>query len=366
MGSAARAMRLGLALLAVAAALGLGADRAPLSVALHQGWERTGLTEPVVELWTPTSGAFLARTPDELLRSDDAGQTWRALPLPTDARRVVVDPTSHQVLYADGVQGLYRSTDEGASWQVVLPLADPERDAVLGLAASGVDPALLYLGVGPRGPRDGVFRFLRSADGGATWEELQARRQSMCAWSVRLLVPHPTDRSQVFRTAGCYAGRDLSAPLDLSVDLGASWATVLRPEVAFPARLVGGLGSQPSRFYLSADRDFRAGGSTLYRSDDDGRTWTEILSYRGGGTIQDSSTSDVRIGGLAYDPLAPDRIYVGLARGAGGVRASADGGTSWTDLDAGEIGPVTALALGIDAANLYAGTEQGLWRLPLR
>ena len=39
---------------------------------------------------------------------------------------------------------------------------------------------------------------------------------------------------------------------------------------------------------------------------------------------------------------------------------------TWSDLGRQDIGAVSDLALGVDGRNLYAATDQGLWRLPLQ
>ena len=69
------------------------------------------------------------------------------------------------------------------------------------------------------------------------------------------------------------------------------------------------------------------------------------------------------IGGLVADPALPDRVWVAI--GGRGVPRSDDGGATWTELGAPGPGAVNDLALGIDARNLYAATEQGVWRLAL-
>ena len=94
------------------------------------------------------------------------------------------------------------------------------------------------------------------------------------------------------------------------------------------------------------------------RSDDNGASWTELLRYRAG------DSGGVRLSALTYDPAAPDRVYVGLNAVEKGVRTSADGGATWNELGLGDR-DVRALELGIDARNLYAATDQGVWRLRL-
>jgi hypothetical protein len=249
------------------------------------------------------------------------------------------------------------------------------REAVDRLAVSAADPRVVYLALTGNESISAHFRFLRSLDGGASWEPLEEFNNSLCGWGVRVLLAHPTDARRVFRTANCYAGRNLSDALRQSLDQATTWASLFEPRLAFPAALVGGQGAAPTRFYLAANHDSRSGGASLYRTDDDGATWTAILAFQGGGTIGQPEAPNVQIGGLAYDPAAPDRIYVGLneyASNAGNstrtgsrVTASADGGQTWMDLGRQDLGTISELALGIDALNLYAATDQGIWRLPL-
>ncbi len=345
----------------------------------QEKWELTGLAGPVEQLYTPASGAFLARTQGSLYRSDDGGASWVPVSLPPPpadpARiRVEVDPTNHDVLYASGAEGLYRSPDGGASWGLLLPTDDR---TVAAVAVSSADPRLVYVGL----TSYSHFWFLRSRDAGATWEPLEEVFNSLCAWGVRILEPHSTDPDRLFRTASCYAGRDFWDELAESRDQGVTWTTrfgsnqAAEPEFAFPDDLVGGRGAVPGHFYLAAQRDFREGGSSLFRSDDDAASWAEVLAFRGGGSYREPDAPNVRIGGLAYDPDQPDRVYVALNRTLGSASdqtwlgslalVSADGGASWSDLAEQDLGRVADLALGIDGQNLYAATDRGLRRLRL-
>ncbi len=70
----------------------------------------------------------------------------------------------------------------------------------------------------------------------------------------------------------------------------------------------------------------------------------------------------MQLGGLSYDPAAPNRVYVGLTGGGRGVRASTDGGRTWADLGGADLGPIHALALSPTGEDLYAATDTGLWR----
>jgi photosystem II stability/assembly factor-like uncharacterized protein len=311
-------------------------------------WEPTGLGEAVHALYTPASGALFARTADALWRSDNAGTTWTpvALPPPGSGERLAaVDPTNHTVIYVSGADGLYESSDDAATWAPVLP------GSIQAIAVSAADPRLVYA-ITLRGS----LTFQRSRDGGLTWDEFPIEvGASPCVSEVLLLQAHPTDAQRVFRTAGCYAGRNFGDGLWESRDQGTTWAQTFRVQGTFPRRLAGGQGSEPRRFYLAAGGAVPGARAQLARSDDDGQTWRELTGL--------PLAANAAIGGLAYDPALPDRVWVAI--GGRGVLRSENGGATWAELGAPGPGAVNDLALGIDAHNLYAATEQGVWRLAL-
>ena len=340
----------------------------PDAKAPADAWVLSGPGGPISQLFTPSSGALFAANASSLFRSDDGGATWRQITLPPSSYLVEVDPTDHTVLYAAGAEGLYKSGDDAASWTLVLP----DSENVRAIVVSPADHNLIYAGLAGRGGAATDFRFLRSRDRGTTWEQLEEHHNSLCGWDVRLFEAHPTDASQLYRTAGCYAGRNLGDSLYASADQGTTWAEVFKAPAVYPARIVGGQGAVPGRFYLAANRDFRAGGSVLYRTDD-GRAWSTLFDHQGGGTMGEPNVPNVTIGGLAYDPAEPDHLYVGLntafrdssAPPAGAVDRSSDGGATWAPLGRRDLGVVHDLTLGIDGRTLYVATEQGVWQMPL-
>ncbi|MEA2639165.1 MAG: hypothetical protein QOF51_559 [Chloroflexota bacterium] len=313
-----------------------------------ENWELTALAGPASQLFTPAGGALLARTAVGLFRSADHGATWTAVPLPTTPGRVAVDPTNPSILYAGSGTTLQKSVNGGATWAAALALGT---DGVLGLAVSPANHQVIYLAAGQ--PVNS-FRLLRSADGGVTWTPLEGPLPSnLCTWTVLILSPHPTDAQRVFRTTGCYAGRDVpfGASLRQSTNQGAAWADLFHPTPYFPSHLVGGAGAVPHRYYLGSHFSAPPGGGVLYRSDDDGATWTAVLTFAAGPAF----------GGLAHDPATPDRVYAGLTDGR--VQTSADAGATWDQLGQGNLGGMADLKLSLDGTYLYAATSQGVWRL---
>lgn len=354
-------------------------------------WEPTGLTDPVARVLTPASGALFAVLGSEykkigLVRSDDAGATWSTVPLPPPQVigsipnfQVVVDPTNHRVIYAGGVDGLYKTDDDAATWQRVLEL-DPNGWLLRGIAVSPADARLVYLAIPPNG-RGKAIRFLRSRDAGLSWEQIFERSGTDCGFDVNLLQAHPADPARVFTAYNCYRGSTFGDNLQQSTDYGQSWSDLgpsppyasPKDQGGFIRRLVGGQGGRPERLYLAAVRDNRIGGSQVVRTDD-GQTWTTVLSYIGGG-IQDQGQPEIEAWGIACDPADPDRVYVGLTelRYAQGNASSAgswtvvsnDGGATWQDLGQRADRVIWDLALGVDRRNLYLATSRGLFRYAL-
>jgi len=319
-------------------------------------WERTTIATATSVLYAPPSGALFATVGGESMRSDDQGTTWTVVPAPPTAPvpshlntrampTVVPDPTNHAVLYATAGERLFKSTSAGQRWEQVFALPD-EYQRIISLAISPADPSLIYLAHAG----EARFRFLRSHDAAATWEELDLR--SPCWGSIYLLSPHPTDAARVFRALACHYGGTANATLRQSHDRGAHWDE-LRAGFFYPTRLVGGLGTDPGRWYVAGPRDERyfGGGSEVWASADDGETWTKVASF-----------AITRVGGLAYDPVHPSALFIAIGTG---VQRSDDGGKTWRAVGRQDLPPITDLALGVDRQRLYAATEAGVFKLHL-
>lgn len=312
-----------------------------------EDWEQLSPSGPAQQLFTPAGGDVFVQTSGGLFRSGDHGATWTSVSLPTSVRKVAVDPTNASIIFADGGGSLYRTTNGGGAWTAVLATGTEGAD---GLAVSPANHNLVFVGVGTFSS----FRFLRSTDGGGTWTTLEGPLPSnLCTWTINILKPHPTATNRVWRSSGCYAGRNVPFGdwLRQSTDEGATWSDVFHVTPLFPSRLIGGAGAQPGRYYEAGYLSASPGGGKVFRSDDDGVTWTTVLTFATGPSVQ----------GLAYHPDAPDHVYAGLTSGV--IQESADAGATWSQLGSGGLGGVEDLALSLDGTYLYAATTSGVWRI---
>ena len=139
------------------------------------------------------------------------------------------DPTGSTVAYAalgdsfgSPNNGVYKSTDSGATWARVpgagFPTANVGRIALTGAPSS---PSTLYAGV--QNTANGtLLGFFSSGDGGSTWTRLVNTPNycDMQCWYDNVIVVHPTNPNLVF------AGGAFQSPLWRSSDGGASWTNV--------------------------------------------------------------------------------------------------------------------------------------------
>jgi hypothetical protein len=202
----------------------------PQALTSPSDWELTGLTEPALRLFTPSSGVLFAQTATEVVRSDDAGDTWETVSLGPATRLLSSDPIQHTILYAAGPSGVYKTTDDAVTWAPILAYGPGVGGDALALAVSPADPTLVYLGVGGGRGAPADVRFFRSRDAGATWQQLEEHHFSLCSWDVPILQPHPADARRVFRAADCIAGRNVGETLAQSTNAGESWTPLFNPQ----------------------------------------------------------------------------------------------------------------------------------------
>jgi len=280
--------------------------------------------------------------PAGIYRSEDNGQSWQAVApeLNVAINTLVVSPTDPATLYAGTTGGslfktssLWSSDDEGKTWRrLVAPLpASPsgELPAVTALVIDPDRPDLLYVGTDGHG----VYRYDLAQNGYELLGGVELREAH-----VKDVVVGPDDRVYALTNQGLFvteqAGwRELEAVPEAPVTLAVA-------------------PNEPRRLYLGTAT------SGAYRSDDGGQRWEWI-----GEGLDPAPGVALRVTALAVDPADSQKVVAATARDVagklapGGVYESRDAGQHWTQL-AGPDNLVTELIFKNGAA--YAATANGL------
>jgi photosystem II stability/assembly factor-like uncharacterized protein len=338
---------------------------------------------------------------------------------------LAVDPRDSSVIYLGAAQGgVWKSTDDGASWT---PLTDDQPSLAVGsLALDPSNPDIVYVGTGePHASGDSYYGagVLRSTDGGMTWQQLGASEFS--GLGISAIIVHPANSSIIYAASSAAVGPE--GPLTpasgilRSTNGGQTWAAMRvctgcygasdlvmdpgNPSVLYAAfweqgifkstdggqiwhPLTSGLPagdfrrielaiapSNPSVLYAGFDVAISGQytGAKVFKTTDAGSTWQELdraPNYCGGQCWYDNV--------IAVHPSDPDTVYLGgsasyVSRPTWTVRQvlvrSTDGGTTWWDMSPNDS-PGRTLhpdmhAIAFDALNpqtIWVGNDGGVWK----
>ncbi|HEY7779003.1 MAG TPA: hypothetical protein VIC85_02210 [Ktedonobacterales bacterium] len=357
---------------------------------------------------------------------------------------VAVDPAHTNTVWIGTANGgVWRSLDGGHRWEPRFAHAPVQ--AIGSLAIDPAHPNTIYVGTGtaPRTPNGspgmGIFK---SADAGASWTQLGFKQ--LAGLSVTRIAVDPFVGGVVLAAAAPPESPTLPGPSALvgpggiwrSADGGHTWVEVLgdapstvpgiQPpdagtDVAFAPALAGVVYAGVGNLGYASQRAFPSAAG-LYRSGDDGRTWSRItrgvpsgnavsrvsvgvardggwvyavlaacgrpcgqagttgdllggaiyvssdrgLTWSGRGVPPDSGMSDDQhehgwwyASVVGVDPTSRDTLYVG----GRDLWRTTDGGRSWRDLTLAGVG-TEQYALAFDGASgdFYEGNDAGIWR----
>jgi photosystem II stability/assembly factor-like uncharacterized protein len=252
---------------------------------------------------------------------------------------LAVAPSDHNVVYvgtgegnprnsASVGRGIFRSVDAGATWTF---LGLEETEKFTRIRVHPTNPDVVYAAAlghewGANAER-GVYR---SADGGATWDQILfvdsstgAADLAMDPDNPRILYAAMYDflrQPWYFRSGGTGSG------LYRSADGGDTWTNLsaAAPDNGLPEGVLGrmGVAVAPSDANVVYAMIETAVEGELWRSDDRGITWS-MISADGAVNSRPFYFTDLRV-----DPTTSERVYALSGR----LQVSTDGGRTWEQL----------------------------------
>ena len=263
---------------------------------------------------------------DGMYRSNDGGDTWKHIGL-DDSRqisRILVDPSDAQTLYVGVLghaygpsdeRGVYKSTDGGDHWQRVLDKGPDVGIADIAIATH--QPQVLFAATwnahrppwSTYAPLEGPGNALyRSIDGGAHWDAIAGHGLPEGAWG-RIGIAVGADGRRVYATIDCPG----HAGLYRSDDQGTTWTLASTdPRLTSRAWYFNSLAIDPTNsdvLYIP--------NIALYRTEDGGKTIEIVRGAPGGDDYHQ----------IWVDPKNPAHLALGVDQGAS---TSLDRGKTWT------------------------------------
>jgi len=289
--------------------------------------ESRGL-KPVVSLaFDPSDSKILyAGTPHLPWKTVDGGATWNSIHTgmldDSDVFSIHVDAGHPLKVFASACSGIYRSSNAGATW-TKLVRAQGASYRTYQITQDPIHSNIVFAGT--------TMGLEKSIDGGATWRRLSTEATRSIAFDPgrpgRIFVA--TDEAGLFR----------------SDDSGESLHAINR---GFCNRLLGSLAASGKVLYINAIQNSASG--SILRLSDSGKTWVVVPSV----------TQLIRRQVVRIVPVDSQRLYI---VSTSGLVVSTDAGTSWQEISAPSIAPLTDLLVpAADGHRLLVGTEEGVFQ----
>ncbi len=252
-----------------------------------------------------------------VFRSTNNGTQWSSssVGLPLDSNIALA--ANGTAIFVSELSGVFRSLDNGATWT----RSDKglEKAFVTTLATNGMT---IFAGT----YRQGVFR---STDNGATWAQVNLGTSNIGVFSFAV------NGMNIFAGTGNGVFR--------STDNGVNWSLIGTNNTGFVDKYVRLLGMNGTTLFAGTSNG-------IFRSSDFGTTWIAANT----GLPNQANAQSFAISGT--------NIFVGIF--GSGVFRSSDNGTTWTQESTG-LSNTYVYTLAASGTNLFAGTDNGIFRAPL-
>ncbi|HZN74140.1 MAG TPA: glycosyl hydrolase [Micromonosporaceae bacterium] len=295
-------------------------------------------------------------------RSTDSGATWTHMGLAGSDRigRLAIDPTNANRIFAaaagnlfvsGGVRGLYRTTDGGTTWQLVLAGANGTTGAI-DVAIDPTTPSRVYAAMWdhqrtPQGRRYGGVGsgIYRSTDGGTTWTRLGGGLPAASSNLGRMgLAVARSNPNRLYAIAANTNGDFLG--FWTSTNAGSSWTQITN--TSFLSNSQSTYGWWFGRIWVDPNSSQHAfvAGVPMLETLDAGANWRRNTTFH----------ADQHA--LGWDPRVANRVFLG---NDGGVYRSTSNGSltgSWTKSTALPINQFYTVAVSRQDVNRVSGGAQ--------
>lgn len=182
---------------------------------------------------------------------------------------VRIHPSNANIIWiGSALGGLWKTTNGGKAWSEI-PYTQFLSLGISDIAISVSNQNLIYVATGDDDGSYGADGFysigiIKSTDGGVTWEQTGFMKNLEDNFIVSRLIVHPTKPNTVIAST--------SGGIYKSTDGGATWQEKLKDGAYYRDMEMNT--SNPSTIYASTFT--WAGNSAIYRSLDEGETWTKL------------------------------------------------------------------------------------------
>jgi photosystem II stability/assembly factor-like uncharacterized protein len=265
-----------------------------------------------------------------ILKSTDGGATWtHSLNWSQNQKRGVaslaMDPSNSNILYAGTSEGTYKTTDAGATWNLVHNIL-----MSMQVVIDPVTPSRLYAACGDLGsPGTGIYR---STDSGATWTQLTAGLPA--TWTGKTYLAIYKNAPNVVYASLAQAESGIG--LYRSTNFGSNWTSLSTTNYAG----VQGWYSHWVHVNPTDSSQVLVAGVDIWRSTQGGRNLVRMSDWSAwffgnvppGGPEGPPNYAHADHHHVIYDPQKPDTLFFGTD---GGVFRSFDHGGTFAGLNGG-------------------------------
>ena len=259
-------------------------------------------------------------------RTDDGGQHWSKISSQENVESLAIDPRTNDTIFVGTWRQAWRTDDGGDTWKHIAEGMVLDTD-VFSIDINPEDPDDIWLST--------CGWVYNSKNRGDLWTRYRDGFENRRVHVTARDVENP---SCVY--AGSVAG------LYRTLDSGKSWSRI--SDDGFVINTLDIHPDRPNRIVIGTE------GDGVYISEDRGQTYER----------RSDGLHNLRIGALATDPVAKDRVYavVRLAGSSSGIYASSDRGRSWRRLNQTPLPEILSLVVRSgEGPRFVAGSERGFF-----